>query len=361
MSAPVDTSPPARLVLAWLWAVYGMVVAMVLVGGITRLTGSGLSMVEWRPLMGALPPLSDAEWQQVFAKYQLSPQFEQVNHWMGLDDFKRIFFWEYLHRLLGRLIGVVFIVPWLWLALRKKLRGALLWRTALAFVLGGLQGLLGWYMVKSGLVDQPAVSHFRLAAHLLLALVVAGWVLWLILDVARARRLADQPSAQAGVTPAASRLPWRLAWALVVLVSLQIVYGAFMAGLRAGHIFPTFPLMYGSLFPEVAYSLEPWWRNLLMSPHGIHAIHRTMGYVVLLAVAGTFVALRRHLHSAQQRLARWGLLAAAATAVTLGAVTVLLHVPVWSGVAHQAAGVLVLSLALALAHAYQPRTAEGRS
>jgi cytochrome c oxidase assembly protein subunit 15 len=144
-------------------------------------------------------------------------------------------------------------------------------------------------------------------------------------------------------------------------VSLQIVYGAFMAGLRAGHIFPTFPLMYGSLFPvDVAFALEPWWRNLIMSPHGIHAIHRTLGWVVLLAVAATFVALRGKLRSAQQRLARWGLLAAVVTAVTLGAITVLLHVPVWSGVAHQGAGVLVLSLALALAHAYQPNQAEGR-
>ncbi|MEZ4463423.1 MAG: COX15/CtaA family protein [bacterium] len=172
-----------RAVRAWLWVVWGMILTMVVVGGITRLTGSGLSMVEWRPLMGALPPLSEAEWLAVFEQYKQSPQYQQVNHWMTLGDFERIFFWEYFHRLLGRLIGVVVLVPGLWFLVRRRLRGKRAVQVLLAFVFGGLQGLLGWYMVKSGLVDVPAVSHYRLAAHLSLAFFVGCWILWILMGL----------------------------------------------------------------------------------------------------------------------------------------------------------------------------------
>ena len=170
-----STPDPRGPVFYWLVAVYLMIAAMVLIGGVTRLTGSGLSMVTWRPLMGTLPPLNEADWLAVFEQYKQSPQYLQVNDWMGLSDFKRIFFWEYVHRLFGRLIGLVFFIPWVWLAFRKHLRGRWAARSAVAFVLGGLQGLLGWYMVKSGLVDEPTVSHYRLAAHLSLAFFVGAF------------------------------------------------------------------------------------------------------------------------------------------------------------------------------------------
>lgn len=222
----------SRPVIIWLVIIYLAIAAMVAVGGTVRLTGSGLSMVDWKPLMGALPPISEEAWTQKFELYQQSPQFQKVNHWMGLSDFKRIFFWEYIHRLLGRLLGVLFAVPWMWFVATGRLRGRNAAKTSLAFVLGGLQGLLGWYMVRSGLVDRPSVSHLRLAAHLGLALIVANYVLWLILEQrVRPPRPVDEEEERQ------RRWVYRGALGLLVLISVQVVYGAFVAGTRAGLIF----------------------------------------------------------------------------------------------------------------------------
>ena len=241
----------ARPVIWWLMVVYAMVATMVLIGGITRLTGSGLSMVTWEPVMGLLPPTSDEAWRALFAQYQASPQFQQINHWMTLPDFKQIFFWEYVHRVFGRLIGLVFFFPWLVFTLRGMLRGRLALRAFVAFVLGGLQGLLGWYMVKSGLVDIPAVSHYRLAAHLSLAFFIGGYVLWLLLDLRD--RQPRRPN-----TSLASMGRWFLG-----LTCLQIVFGAFMAGTRAGYLYQTFPDMNGVMVPQNWLDLSPIWVNFV--------------------------------------------------------------------------------------------------
>jgi cytochrome c oxidase assembly protein subunit 15 len=342
-----EDKTPSKAVHAWLWTVYVMIFAMVLIGGITRLTGSGLSMVEWRPLMGTLPPSSEKEWQDVFDKYKKSPQYKKVNHWMKLADFKRIFFWEYLHRLFGRLIGVVFILPWLVLLIRRKLPGSLKWKTALAFVLGGLQGLLGWFMVKSGLVNMPAVSHYRLAAHLLLAFVTAAWVLWLLFELRsfeRGDELTMKDKAPGG------------GWLLLGLVALQIVYGAFMAGMRAGHMYSTWPSMNGELIPTGWLAMPGgFFKNIFENPIAVHFIHRLLGYLVAIVAIVQWFRWRRSPRIELERAANT-LLFVVLAQVVLGIVTVVVHVNVWVATAHQAGGFLLMSVVLWTAHAQRKPT-----
>mgnify|MGYP002629052568 CR=1 FL=1 len=343
---------PPRAVRLWLLVVYAMIGAMVVIGGITRLTGSGLSMVEWHPLMGALPPLDQARWEAVFLRYQQTPQYAHVNSWMTLADFKQIFFWEYLHRLWGRLIGVVFFLPWLVFVVRRQLRGAVAWRAGGAFVLGGAQGLLGWFMVKSGLVNMPEVSHLRLAAHLSLAFVVAGWVQWLWMDLAWDTATSDASAAES--TPTATRpLSSSIRWGLVGLIGLQVVYGALMAGKRAGLIFATFPDMNGQWLPDGWANGASVGSALLNNPIAIHFMHRTLAWVVLVAaLAVALVAWRRSVTRRQRRLAV-GLALVVSLQLILGAVTVLSHVNIWVATLHQGLALILLSVALAVAHTFR--------
>lgn len=343
-----DTHPeaPSRAVVIWLWVVYGAIAAMVLIGGITRLTGSGLSMVTWQPLMGALPPMSEAEWQAVFAQYQATPQYRLVNHWMTLADFERIFFWEYLHRLWGRLIGVVFFLPWLYFTVRGRLWGRWATRAFVAFVLGGLQGALGWFMVKSGLVDVPAVSHYRLAAHLALAFFVGAWVVWLALDM--------RPGVRVGAGRAGDRGLWRWGWAFVAVLSVQIVYGAFVAGTRAGYMYQTWPDFNGVLVPAGAWLPELGWRNLVANLDLINLVHRTLAIgVAVAAVAWAVVAWRRR-QTRRQRLAAGLIGGGVLVQFGLGVATVLLAVPVALGAAHQLGAYLLLTATLVGLHAFRP-------
>ena len=347
-SNPLSASAPVR---AWLFGVWVMIFAMVLIGGITRLTGSGLSMVEWHPLMGALPPLNEAAWQEVWAKYQLSPQYQQVNGWMELADFKKIFFWEYFHRLIGRLMGVVFIVPWVWFVARKQLSRAVAWRSVVAFALGGAQGLLGWYMVQSGLVDEPAVSHYRLAAHLLLAFLVGAWVMWLW----RATGPSDGPSDDSDVY---LRLR-RGVWVLLELVFIQSAWGAFMAGKHAGVVAPTFPDMNGGFAPPGLMDAQGGLWALVDDPLVIHFTHRMIAYLIaIIALAWAAEAWRR---SKTAGRARAGLRRVSATVaalivgqVTLGALVVVNLVPVTLAVAHQGVGFLLISVLVWALHETRP-------
>ena len=347
-ASTIDGPISTRGVSAWLLLVYGMILAIVVVGGITRLTGSGLSMVEWRPLMGILPPLSEAEWLDVFAKYKLSPQYQITNAWMGLEDFKAIFFWEYFHRVIGRLIGAVFLFPWLYFLVRGRLTDGLAARTAVAFVLGGAQGLLGWYMVKSGLVDVPAVSHYRLAAHLGLALVVAMWVFWIWLDL-RARRGHGPPDGDDRTCRTR-----RLAWGLFALTAVQIVFGAFVAGKRAGVMYPTFPDMNGYLMPPGLFDGPTLWSSIVDDPGTIHFIHRMLGWLILLLAVPYGWWAARTARTRDQRVAAWAILVTTVVQFALGAVTVLLFVPTWAAVSHQGVAVLLLTAALMAAHAARP-------
>lgn len=317
-----------RAVLAWLWLLFTTLFVMVLVGGITRLTGSGLSMVDWRPLMGAIPPLGDAQWNEVFAAYKLSPQYRDVNTWMELPDFKRIFFWEYAHRLLGRVIGLISFVPWLYFRLRGRLSPWLSFRVLVAVALGGMQGLLGWYMVRSGLVDRPEVSHFRLAAHLMLAFVIAQWVLWTLFDLLWGR--------ERGATSRGGAL----AIGLGAILALQVLYGAFMAGTHAGLLFPSFPDMNGGYAPGQFFPRSTLFDNLFYSPIAIHYVHRVLGVLLLVYGGIVLMALR-----GSAGIADW-VKQQFAVALTLqfclGVITALYQSPLWAAIAHQA-GAFVLA------------------
>ena len=335
------TTKPDSGVSRWLLALWALTLIMVAVGGITRLTGSGLSMVDWKPLMGAIPPLTDQAWRDVFAQYQQSPQFQLVNHWMGLGDFKRIFLWEYVHRLLGRTIGVCFLLPYIYFLATRRLRGRAVLRTAIAFILGGAQGLLGWYMVKSGLVDRPEVSHLRLAAHLSLAFFVGQYLLWLALDF---RPYSPSPTIEPSP---ASWLAWPLLW---VLISIQIIFGAFMAGLRAGVLSSTFPDINGLYLPSHFFRFPSLWDNLINNPLAVHWTHRALGFVVAFAVVAMTIPLLRAKPTRSQTIGSALLLAATGAQFLLGVATVMLGVPIWMAVCHQVGAYLLLSSAVGLGY-----------
>lgn len=324
----------------WLLCVWALILCMVVIGGITRLTGSGLSIVDWKPLSGAIPPLSQADWLEVWGRYQHSPQYRDVNHWMTLGDFKRIFFWEYLHRLVGRAVGVVVFVPWLYFVARRRLPRVLAWKTLGLFALGGLQGLLGWYMVESGLVNEPRVSHFRLAAHLLLAFTTGQLVLWLALDAyfPRGRARALRRSRLAPIA------------ALLGLLVVQVCYGAFMAGTHAGYYYATFPDMNGAYAPGPFFTGPSALQDALNSPMAIHWLHRAFAFALLFGSIGIWAYLRRvEPRPALTRAA--GLLAALVfVQVNLGAFTVVRHVEIVFAAAHQAMAYVLVSGAVLLLH-----------
>ena len=320
------TETHRRRVACWLLACAALVFAIVVVGGATRLTRSGLSIVEWQPLVGAIPPLSQADWQELFAKYRETPEFRLVNHDMTLAGFKRIFWWEYFHRLLGRLIGVVFLVPFLYFAFTRQLNRSLAWKLAGVFVLGGLQGALGWYMVKSGLVDDPRVSHFRLTAHLGLALAIFAAQFWIALGLLKKKTAAS---------------PWLLA--LPAALFLMALTGGMVAGLRAGYAYNTFPLMNGHVVPPEILMLEPWWRNFLYNMAAVQFVHRAFFWALAVAIPIVWWRYRA------SRAAHF-LMAAFVLQATLGISTLLLGVPVALGTAHQGGAVLLLAAALWTAH-----------
>ena len=323
-----------RSVAAWLFVCAAFTFAMVVVGGVTRLTHSGLSITEWQPLVGALPPLSQADWEALFAKYRESPQFRQVFPAMDVEGFKGIFWWEYIHRLLGRVIGLVFLVPFLFFYFRNRLSRPLAWKLTGLFILGGLQGAMGWYMVKSGLVDDPRVSHFRLTAHLGLALLIFAIEFWLALGLLRERR---EP---------------RNRFALVVAgtVFLMALSGGFVAGLRAGHAYNTFPLMNGHLVPPEAFMLEPWWRNFFWNVATVQLVHRAIFWLLLVLIPLLWWQARR----TEAKVAAHHLLAMFLIQASLGISTLLLAVPVPLAAAHQAGAVLLLACALWTAQASRP-------
>jgi cytochrome c oxidase assembly protein subunit 15 len=330
-----------RAVAAWLLACCALVFAMIVVGGVTRLTHSGLSITEWQPIVGTLPPLSEADWQSAFAKYQATPEYRLVNHGMSLDEFKGIFWWEYAHRLLGRTIGVAFLLPFLWFALRGAIPKGFGGRLAAVFVLGGLQGAMGWYMVKSGLVDDPRVSQFRLTAHLLLAFVILGAMQWVAMSLL-------YPHAR-GTTPRGVR---RFGFLVVALVLLMIATGGFVAGIRAGFAYNTFPLMNGHLVPPETMLLSPWWTNFFYNMATVQLDHRIGAYLLAIAVPVLWWRVRRA-PGAPPR-ARTGanlLLLMLCVQVALGILTLVHVVPLPLAALHQSGAVLVFALALNLAHA----------
>lgn len=329
---------PIRL---WLFIASFMIFAMVAVGGLTRLTRSGLSIVEWKPIAGTLPPLNDEEWQEAFTKYQQFPEYQKVNQSMTLSDFKGIFYWEYAHRLLGRLIGLVFILPLLFFVLKRQLDAQMARKLFLAFVLGGAQGALGWFMVKSGLIDRPSVSHFRLAAHLLLALFLMCFLFWLALGIRVSRQ-----------EPSASHPLHVWLKAFLGLLVLQIFYGALTAGLHAGHMYNTFPSMNGQWIPQGIGSMGTW-LDYLENPVTVQFIHRILGALLLFsggALAYNMVSCQTL--SRRQRLSLIALMIMVCLQFLLGVLTLLGRVPVALGSLHQMGACFLLLLTVNAVHAF---------
>lgn len=325
----------------WLLITTFMVFSMVAVGGLTRLTRSGLSIVEWKPITGVLPPITDEEWHAEFDKYKQFPQYQKVNQDMQLDEFKFIFYWEYAHRLLGRLIGFVFAVPLLVFALQKKVKGSLARKLGIALVLGGAQGFLGWYMVKSGLVDRPSVSHFRLAAHLLLALFLMCFLYWVAMDLRAPLRHRFFNK---------SRLK-PLSTAFLGLVSLQIFYGALTAGLHAGHMYNTFPTMNGLWIPQGIGSMGPV-LDFLENPVTVQFVHRCLGWLVLFSAVGLFMISRKQSDlTSRQKWSFQALLMMVLVQFTLGVLTLLHMVPVSLASLHQMGACVLLLLTVNAVHA----------
>ena len=319
----------SRPIAIWLFIMALLVAMMVVIGGVTRLTGSGLSMVEWRPLIGSLPPLSQAEWLRVFTLYQASPEYNEINFGMSLAEFKTIFFWEYFHRLWGRLLGLAFGVPLIYFALRKMIPSGYHAPLVVLLFLGGMQGVIGWWMVKSGLVSDPTVSQYRLATHLGMALFIYGFLLWTGFNLAYGK--AARPSGHLiGV---------------VALVSLTIIAGAFVAGMDAGLLYNHYPLMGDGLVP-VEYG-EEGLSDPFDNPASAQFHHR---WIAVLAVIGVLTLWRRaHHHPAiRNRGVVAGLMVLGQ--FTLGIFTLLYGVPVWMGAAHQLGAVLLLGATLWCVH-----------
>jgi heme a synthase len=333
-----------RSIALWLIACAAMIFVMVVLGGVTRLTESGLSITEWQPIAGIVPPLNDAAWQAEFARYREIPQFRLVHSWMTLADFKTIFFWEWLHRLWGRLIGFAFALPFLWFLARRRIPSGLAPRLVGILALGGAQGLLGWVMVESGLVDRVEVSQYRLVAHLGLAILLYAAIVWTALDLLR-------PEASAVSTGLR-----RAAAAIVALVFLTLLAGGFVAGLHAGLVYNTFPLMDGRLVPEGYAQLSPWWRNWFENVAAVQFDHRLLAMTTFAAIVAFAVVAGRHALSRYARRAVAALLGLALLQVALGIATLLLVVPIPLAAAHQAGAVLLLTASLVACHAVRRPT-----
>ena len=329
-----DTRPVA----IWLLVCCAMIFAMVVIGGITRLTWSGLSITEWQPVTGAVPPLSAADWQAEFAKYQQTTQYRQVNAGMSLADFKTIYLWEYLHRLWGRLIGFVYLLPFLYFLARGRIPRRLAWPLSAIFALGAAQGALGWYMVESGLADRIEVSQYRLTAHLALALLIYAATLWTALG------LLDRSP------PLARSWLRRAAELLLGLIGLTIVAGGFVAGLNAGLTYNSFPLMDGRFVPTGYAQLSPFVRNWFENVAAVQFDHRILAMTTVGSVIALWLAGWRSALPAAARHALHALLAAALLQLGLGISTLLLVVPIPLAAAHQAGAVLLLTAALVFRH-----------
>jgi len=340
-----------RRIARWLWIIVAMTAAILAVGGITRLTQSGLSIVRWEPLMGVVPPLGDAQWADRFDQYRQFPEYRQLRQAMTLAEFKAIFFWEYLHRVLARGLGIVFLVPFVAFWARGRLPRPLLLRLFGLLALGAAQGVMGWLMVVSGLVDRPSVSHFRLAAHLGLALLIVSVAVWIARDmtVVAARTTVPRRTRQA---------VRRAVLAVGVLLWTQVAWGAFVAGLDAGLAFNTFPLMAGRFVPAQVFAPGPLLLNILQQPAAVQWMHRVFGTLLLIVMAGVAIRLGRTPVDRASRTFALTMLGMVAAQYLLGVLTLLWAVPLSLGVAHQ---VTALGLAVVwvswLHHAWHADTA----
>lgn len=326
-----------KLIVRWLLTCAVVIFGMILLGGVTRLTDSGLSMVEWQPLMGIIPPLSHNDWQQLFLKYQQFPEYQQINLGMTMGEFKVIFMYEYLHRVLGRLIGLLFFIPFVYFFLTRRISPQLLPKLLLMLLLGGCQGLMGWYMVKSGLIDVPHVSQYRLTAHLGLAIAIYGFIVWTALG------LINKPSNQ----PSGLGMP---ACIISGLIFLMILSGGLVAGTRAGYAYSTWPLMGDSFIPAGLYDMSPIWLSAFENITTIQFNHRMFAYIIaLVLVSFSVFALKKNI-SENVRIGIYSMLFLLLVQITLGISTLIFHVPVAIAAAHQIGSVALLTATLFVSH-----------
>lgn len=333
------TSTQKKHVQYWLWSGIIMISLMILIGGITRLTDSGLSMSDWNLVMGSVPPLNDHEWQQTFERYKQFPQYQQLNAGMSLDEFKSIFFWEYLHRLIGRLIGIVFIIPFGYFWKKGYFNSDFLKRMFILMGLGALQGTMGWIMVKSGLVDIPYVSHYRLAMHFMLAFILIGFCLWYALDLRKKTIQIFQESSLK-----------RWLYIAGFLFIIQLIYGAFTAGLDAGYLYNTFPKMAGQWIPPTFSALDPFLINLVENPGTVQWIHRVNGTLLLLAVIVFWWKAAVKQSNIWLRAMSSTLLTIILLQYLVGVLTLIYSVPILLGILHQGIAILFWIIFLSIVH-----------
>ena len=321
-------------VIYWLLIGCTLIFIMVVIGGITRLTHSGLSISNYKLISGTIPPMNEVEWNEAFELYKQYPEYQKLNTHFGLEDFKYIYFWEWLHRVLGRFIGVVFFIPFLYFLIRKQLTKPTIKKSIILLILGGFQGFLGWYMVKSGLVDNPDVSHYRLAAHLTTAFITFAYTFWVALDLMFPNKKEID-----------KKLRNLLRIGLGVLI-LQIIYGAFVAGLDAGFIHNHWPMMNeGKFMHETVYiEQNPLYKNFIEGKSGVQFVHRILAYFVVIIIFIIWNKTRKLVLTNHQKSGVNLLLAMVGVQFLLGVLTIIMHVPVWLGVAHQVGAFILLSI-----------------
>jgi len=346
MSPSINTNH--KHIAIWLLVCCATIFAMIILGGVTRLTGSGLSMVQWEPIMGILPPLSQAEWEETFLLYQQFPEYKIKNFAMSLGEFKSIFWFEYGHRLLGRSIGIIFLLPFLFFLVKGKIDKALSPKLITMFVLGGLQGLMGWYMVKSGLVNDPHVSQYRLTAHLGLAIVIYAYMFWVALDLL-------YPNIDEQVKGSNRKLG-QLSLIISAIIFITALSGGFVAGTRAGFAFNTFPLMDGRLIPVGLFELSPVWRNFFENIVTVQFDHRILASLLFLIIPAFWWTARKSQQESRITTGLHLLLAALALQLALGVTTLLLVVPVALAAVHQAGAIILLTASIYVSHQLRGRT-----
>lgn len=322
---------PHKSVITWLLSGCTLIFLMVVIGGITRLTESGLSMVDWKLFMGIVPPLSEQDWLESFKEYQQFPEYQEVNFMFTLEEFKFIFFWEYLHRLIGRIVGLVFIIPFVYFLITKKITGKLVRQSILILLMGAFQGFLGWWMVKSGLIDNPDVSHYRLAVHLIAAFLTFAYTFWVALSLIY--KDEERPN-----------VPFMRKWIAVLFIAtvIQIIYGAFVAGLNAGFVMNTYPKMGDSWIAESVTAMEPFWINFIDGVGGVQFVHRILAHIVVGLVLFLLLKSSKFELNKIQTNSLIALLVMVFSQFMLGVFTLLYAVPVWLGVTHQVGAFFLL-------------------
>jgi len=331
-----------KKVIYWLLTGCLLIFIMVVVGGITRLTHSGLSISSYKLISGTIPPMNDAEWTEAFDLYKQYPEYQKLNNHFNLEDFKDIYFWEWLHRVIGRFIGLVFFLPFLYFLITKQLTKSTIKKAVVLLIMGGFQGFLGWYMVKSGLVDNPDVSHFRLSAHLTTAFLTFAYTFWVALDLKFPCRKTVNTSFRNFI---------RLGLAVLIL---QIIYGAFVAGLDAGFIHNHWPLMSDGKFMHETVYIEqnPLYKNFIEGKSGVQFVHRMLAYLVAFLLISIWYKARKMETTKLQNYSVTGLLIMVGVQFLLGVLTLIFHVPVWLGVAHQVGAFFLLSITTFTLHRF---------